>query len=84
MGGEDFGRYARALGVPGLMYRVGAQPAERFAAFERGEGPPLPSLHSSEFAPDPEPTLATATRTLARLALALLAVEAGEEDPATE
>lgn len=73
MGGEDFGRYARALGVPGLMYRVGAQPAELFEASRRDPDVRLPSLHASDFAPDARPALATATRTMSRLLLDLLA-----------
>lgn len=73
MGGEDFGRYSRVLGVPGLMYRLGSvDPARIEAAAEPG-GEPLPSLHSARYAPLPEPTLRTGVRSLANLALSLLA-----------
>jgi hippurate hydrolase len=72
MGGEDFGRYSRVLGVPGLIYRLGAVDPKRIAAAARPDGEPLPSLHSSRFAPMPEPTLRTGMRTLANLALSLL------------
>ena len=36
-------------------------------------GEPLPSLHSSRYAPLPEPTLRTGVRSMANLALSLLA-----------
>ncbi|MGD8860265.1 MAG: amidohydrolase [Myxococcales bacterium] len=72
MGGEDFGRYSRQLGVPGLLFRLGAVEPVRFARHERGEGEPLPSLHSSKFAPDAERALRTGIRATANLALALL------------
>lgn len=72
MGGEDFGRYSRVLGVPGLLYRLGSVDPARVAAAEEPDGDPLPSLHSSRYAPLPEPTLRTGMRTLANLALSLL------------
>jgi hippurate hydrolase len=72
MGGEDFGRYHREKGFPAFMFRLGAvEPAEWQASHAGGE--PLPSLHSSRFAPDAEPTIETGIRATARLALALLA-----------
>ena len=64
MGGEDFGRYGRALGVPSLLYRVGAQDPVRYQASLEPGGEPLPSLHSSLFAPAAEPTLNAAIRSL--------------------
>jgi len=72
MGGEDFGMLPRAAGVPGLLYRLGSVDPARVAAAAAG-GEPLPSLHSSRFAPLPEPTLRTGVRTLAHLTLGLLA-----------
>ena len=72
MGGEDFGRYARALGVPGLMFRLGSVNVDTYAASLEPGGPGLPSLHSSHYQPDPEPTLRTAIRAMSQLALALL------------
>ena len=73
MGGEDFGRYGRELGVPSLLYRVGAQDPEKFKASLKPGAEPLPSLHSSRFAPAPEPTLDSAIRSLSLLSLDLLA-----------
>jgi amidohydrolase len=59
MGSEDFG----LLGlenhqIPVFMLRVGAVAPEKMAESKR-TGQPLPSLHSSLFAPLPEPTIRT-------------------------
>ena len=58
MASEDFSEFQRA-GVPVLMLRVGAVEPAKFAAAQKS-GTPLPSLHSSLFAPDREPTIKTA------------------------
>jgi hippurate hydrolase len=50
MGAEDFSFYGLA-GVPIFMYRLGTVKPEMVAKAER-EGIPLPSLHSSKYAPD--------------------------------
>ena len=71
MGGEDFGMLPRAAGVPGMLYRLGSVDPAAVAAAAAG-GDALPSLHSSRYAPLPEPTLRTGVRTLAHLALGLL------------
>lgn len=70
MAGEDFAEYVRA-GVPGFYFRIGATAPERFAA-AKGDLSRLPALHSSEFAPDPEPTLKTGVAALTLSALELL------------
>ena len=52
MGGEGFGRYGRTPHkIPGFMFRLGAV---SLAAVKRAQalGQPLPSLHSTQFAPD--------------------------------
>lgn len=60
MGGEDFGRYGRVEPkIPIFMFRLGAVSNGRMEQSLRGEGEPLPSLHSSKFAPDPDPTIKT-------------------------
>jgi hippurate hydrolase len=57
MGGEDFSRYGLA-GVPSVMFRLGAVDPKRLDEFaQRGMSPP--SLHSSEFYPEPRETLRT-------------------------
>ena len=59
MGGEDFGRFGTTNeAIPITIYSLGSVSSSRFAAFKRGEAA-LPSLHSSQFAPDPSPTLET-------------------------
>ncbi len=70
MGGEDFSEYGRA-GVPATILWVGAVSAKKFEA-AKASGASLPSLHSSEFAPDPEPTIKTGISTLTLGALELL------------
>lgn len=72
MGGEDFGRFARHLNVPGFMFWLGAVEARRYAASKEPDGPPLPAIHSSRFAPDPKPTIQTGVRCMTSLALSLL------------
>jgi hippurate hydrolase len=71
MTGEDFGRYTRAAEFPTFLYRLGSVNPERWKASGEG-GEPLPSLHSSRYAPDAEPTLRTGIRSMGRLALSLL------------
>lgn len=58
MASEDFSQFHQA-GIPTVMLRIGAVEPGRFASAGNG-GPPLPSLHSSLFAPDREPTIKTA------------------------
>jgi amidohydrolase len=69
MGAEDFSEFVGA-GVPGVYLWVGAVEPAKVAAAKAG-GPPLPSTHSSLFAPDRERTLRTAmlAETLAALEL---------------
>ncbi|MBA3272871.1 MAG: amidohydrolase [Chthoniobacterales bacterium] len=59
MGGEDFSEYSLPdHSIPAFMFNVGAvDPAK--AAESKKDGTPLPSLHSSKFAPVPEPTIRT-------------------------
>jgi amidohydrolase len=58
MAGEDFSVFPLA-GIPSVMLRIGAvEPAKYAAAMKSGA--PLPSLHSSQFAPDAEATIKTA------------------------
>lgn len=77
MTGEDFGRYTRHGNFPTFLYRLGSVLPERWEESEAG-GDPLPSLHSSRYAPDLEPTLRTGLRSMSRLALSLLGTPATE------
>jgi len=72
MGSEDFG----LLGlenhqIPVFMLRVGAVAPEKMAESKR-TGQPLPSLHSSLFAPLPEPTIRTAVIVMTSAVLDLM------------
>jgi amidohydrolase len=71
MGAEDFGAFGRA-GVPAFMFDLGAVEPGKFEK-AKAAGAPLPSLHSSEFAPDRERTLRTGVSALTVVALDLLA-----------
>ena len=67
---EDFSEYGKA-GVPSVMFFVGAvNPAKYEAA--KASGTRLPSLHSSQFAPDVKPTLETAIEAETAVLLDLL------------
>jgi amidohydrolase len=70
MGGEDFSEYGRA-GVPALQFEVGAVEKGKYDASVKN-GTPLPSLHSSEFAPDRQPTIRMGVSSLTVAALELL------------
>jgi hippurate hydrolase len=69
MGAEDFSEYGRA-GVPIFMFRLGSVPAARIEAADAGQ--PLPSLHSSLYHPEPEPTIKTGVKAMSALVLELL------------
>jgi hippurate hydrolase len=72
MGGEDFSFFGRTTeNVPLCLFRVGAADPAKVAESERS-GVPLPSLHSSRFAPVPEPTLKTAVTATVAAMLELL------------
>ena len=59
MGGEDFSEYSLPdHSVPAFMFNVGAVDPAKVAESKK-TGVPLPSLHSSKFAPVPEPTIRT-------------------------
>lgn len=72
MGGEDFGRYYLAdKQIQSMIFWVGGVPQAKWDASQAG-GAPLPSLHSPTWAPDPGPTIATATEALTAAALDIL------------
>jgi len=59
MGGEDFSEYSLSdHSIPAFMFNVGAVDSAKVAESKKS-GTPLPSLHSSKFAPVPEPTIRT-------------------------
>ena len=72
MAGEDFGRYHLAdPSIESLIFWVGGVPQARWDA-ANGDMSRLPSLHSPFWAPDPEPTIATATEAMVVAALGVL------------
>jgi hippurate hydrolase len=64
---EDFGRFGLDRKIPTAMLHVGAVDPARVAA-----GGTLPPLHSSKFAPLPEPTLRTAIRAMTTMVFELM------------
>ncbi|MSR75953.1 MAG: amidohydrolase [Planctomycetes bacterium] len=69
MGAEDFALFGQAVASARLlMFRLGTIPPARVAAAEQG-GPPLPSIHSPRYAPDPAPSIATGVTAMYALAL---------------
>ncbi len=71
MGGEDFSRYALEGEIPIALFWLGAVEPEKAADYAR-RGVPLPSLHSSEFAPQPEPAIRTGVTALTSAVLELM------------
>ncbi|WP_438480437.1 amidohydrolase [Oleiharenicola lentus] len=73
MGGEDFSLYSTTREkVPATMFRLGAVDPKLYAESVKN-GTPLPSLHSSKFAPLPEPTIKTGVTAAVACVLDLLA-----------
>jgi amidohydrolase len=57
MGGEDFSEYSLPdHSIPAVDFHIGAVDPAKIADSKKN-GTPLPSLHSSKFAPVPEPTI---------------------------
>ncbi|MBZ5553415.1 MAG: amidohydrolase [Acidobacteriia bacterium] len=72
MASEDFGRFGlEGRQIPTCMFTLGAVDPERVAQSRR-TGTPLPSLHSSLFAPLPEPTIRTGVKAMTAAVLELM------------
>lgn len=72
MGGEDFGRYGRTKHkVPIFMFWLGAVSPESVKR-SIATGGTLPSLHSSIFAPEAEPTIKTGVTAMSAAVLELM------------
>jgi amidohydrolase len=72
MGGEDFGEFGRtAEKIPVCMFNVGGVAPEALQESQR-TGKPLPSLHSSLWAPVPEPTLKNGITAMSAAVLELM------------
>lgn len=73
MVGEDFGRYGRETPrTPIFLFQLGSVSPERWTGSHRPGGAPLPSLHSSRYAPDAARTLRTGVLAMSAAALDLL------------
>jgi amidohydrolase len=61
MGGEDFSEYSLVPehSIPAVNFHVGAVDPAKLAESKKPGAAPLPTLHSSKFAPVPEPTIRT-------------------------
>ncbi|MFQ5824128.1 MAG: amidohydrolase [bacterium] len=75
MGGEDFGRFGRVNPkIPISIFWLGTV-EPKLVAESLQKGTPLPSLHSSIFAPVPTPTLKTGVKAMSAAVLDLLQTE---------
>jgi metal-dependent amidase/aminoacylase/carboxypeptidase family protein len=73
MGGEDFGYFGRtAEKIPICIFWLGAASRSQIEESRKPGGKVLPSLHSSVFAPDPEPTIKTGVKAMTAAAMELL------------
>lgn len=71
MGAEDFGAYSLNDSIPLCIFWLGTvNPATLQKS--RQEHVPLPSLHSSQFAPDAEPTIQTGVKAMSSIVLDLM------------
>jgi len=71
MGSEDFTYYGRE-GIPAFMFNLGTIAPERIEESRRPGGSPLPSLHSSRYAPDREASIRGGLRAALAAVLGLL------------
>jgi hippurate hydrolase len=73
MGAEDFGLFGKVQPeIPVFMFRLGTIDARRWAEAQKPGGPSLPSLHSSQYWPEPELSLRTGVEAMTAAALGLL------------
>lgn len=71
MGAEDFTYYGRE-GIPAFMFNLGTVSAQRITESRGPDGRPLPSLHSSLYAPDREVSIRGGVRAALAAVLELL------------
>lgn len=71
MGGEDFSRFAQGGEIPISMFWVGGVDPERYREAKE-KGLSLPSLHSSQFAPAPEPAVRAGVQAMTAAVLELM------------
>jgi amidohydrolase len=72
MGGEDFSEYSLPdHSIPAVDFHVGSVDPGKIADYKKA-GKELPSLHSSKFAPVPEPTIRTGITAMTTAVLELM------------
>ncbi len=71
MGGEDFGLFGRQ-GFPSFMFRLGSVSRQEIEESKKPGAKSLPSLHSSEYAPDAVPAISFGVGAMVTAALELL------------
>jgi hippurate hydrolase len=72
MGGEDFSYYSlEDHSVPSVIFWLGAVDPKKYSEYTKA-GKTLPSLHSSEFVPVPEPTIKTGIKAMTAAVLELM------------
>lgn len=72
MASEDFGAFGlEGHKIPAVLFWLGAIEPRQYAAAQ-AQGKLAPGLHTSRFAPDPEPTLRTGVTAMTSAAIALL------------
>jgi hippurate hydrolase len=74
MGGEDFSRFAGPgeQKIPIFMFFLGTSAPEKVAEAAKPGARPLPSMHSDEYAPVPEPTIRTGVLAMSTAVLNLI------------
>ncbi|HVY89464.1 MAG TPA: amidohydrolase, partial [Hyphomonadaceae bacterium] len=71
--GEDFSRYGRTDDkIPEMLFWLGAVKQSTYEASLKPGAAPLPTLHSSTFQPDPDPTIAAGVKAMTAAVLDLL------------
>jgi hippurate hydrolase len=71
MGAEDFGVFSLGQQIPSAIFWLGTVDPAKVDESKR-TGKPLPSLHSSLFAPVPEPTLRNGVKAMTAAVLDLM------------
>jgi hippurate hydrolase len=71
MASEDFGYLSLDRQIPALQFNLGASDPAKLKA-SKESGIPMPSLHSSLFAPVPEPTIRTGVKATSAAVLELM------------
>jgi len=74
MGGEDFSEYSLLPqhSIPAVNFHVGAVEPAKLAESKKPGAAPLPTLHSSRFAPVPKPTIRTGVAAMTAAMLDLM------------